>query len=132
RPAAARQGRLDLVRLDRRAACPTWPDILHSVGHPSIAISGAGRLGTAVASSLKGAGYAIAEIITRRKRTSLGAARILAKKVGARSVQSESASLGVDLVWFCVPDSKITDAARELSDRDWKSRVAIHSSGVLT
>ena len=102
------------------------------MGHLSIAIVGPGRLGTALAISLTNSGYRIEEIVLRRERKSSASARAVAKKVGARSTQSESARLDADLVWFCVPDSNITEAARELSDRNWKSRVAIHSSGVLT
>ena len=36
------------------------------------------------------------------------------------------------MIWFCVPDSKITEAAREYSGREWNGKIVFHSSGVLT
>jgi predicted short-subunit dehydrogenase-like oxidoreductase (DUF2520 family) len=95
----------------------------------SIAIVGPGRLGTALALSLKHAGYNIAEIIARPERKSLAAARNVARKVGARAA---NARLDAQVIWFCVPDSKIAEVARELSDREWDGKIALHSSGVLT
>jgi predicted short-subunit dehydrogenase-like oxidoreductase (DUF2520 family) len=41
--------------------------------------------------------------------------------------------LRASLIWFCVPDSEIARAARDLSTKmNWKGRVALHSSGVLS
>ena len=42
-----------------------------------------------------------------------------------------NARLDSDVIWFCVPDSAIAKVARDLSARDWKKKVAFHSSGVL-
>jgi predicted short-subunit dehydrogenase-like oxidoreductase (DUF2520 family) len=102
------------------------------VKRPSIAIVGPGRLGTALAASLKQSGYEISEIVSRSERKSVGPARILARKVGVRASANRSAQLDADVIWFCVPDSKVAEAAREYSGRDWKGKVAFHSSGVLT
>ncbi len=99
---------------------------------PSVAIVGPGRLGTAIAVSLARSGYRISEIISRQDRKSLAATRRLLRRVGGHAAHTRSARLDPDLIWFCVPDSKIADAAREYSDRDWKGKVAFHSSGVLT
>lgn len=96
---------------------------------PSIAIIGPGRLGTALALSLKQSGYNIAEIISRRE--SLAAAGRVARKVGASGAHTQNARLDADFIWFCLPDSKIAQAAREFSDRTWRGKVALHSSGVL-
>src|SRR5947208_11866166 len=106
--------------------------MLRAVKRLSIAIVGPGRLGTALAQSLNPAGYDLAEIISRPERKSVAAARALARRVGARSSHTRSARLEADLIWFFVPDSKIAEAAREYSGRDWKGKIAFHSSGVLT
>lgn len=103
-----------------------------SVKRPSIAIVGPGRLGTALAVSLKVSGYSIAEIIVRRERKSSAAARVLARKVGARVAHAENARFDAEVIWFSLPDSKIATAAREFTEREWKGKVALHSSGVLT
>ena len=76
----------------------------------SIAIVGAGRLGTALAKRLAEAGYNIVEI---RSRGSSRPPRATA-----------------DLVWFCLPDAVISRVASQF--RDLKIKIAFHSSGVLT
>lgn len=106
--------------------------MLRAMKRPSVAIVGPGRLGTALAVSLAQTGYRISEIISRQDRKSLAATRRLLRRVGGHAAHTRSARLDPDLIWFCVPDSKIADAAREYSDRDWKGKVAFHSSGVLT
>jgi predicted short-subunit dehydrogenase-like oxidoreductase (DUF2520 family) len=103
-----------------------------AVKRPSIAIVGAGRLGTALASRLASAGYSISEIIYRDNRRSLAAARQLAGKLGTRAWTISTAPLPVDLVWFCVPDAEVSKAATRLSNYDWEGKIAFHPSGVLT
>jgi predicted short-subunit dehydrogenase-like oxidoreductase (DUF2520 family) len=78
---------------------------------PSIAILGAGRLGTALAKRLSQAGYRV-QLIHSRSREKLRA-------------------LASDLVWFCVPDGEISPIAAELAGRGWAGKTAFHSSGVL-
>ena len=99
---------------------------------PRVAIVGAGNLGSALAVSLRGAGYVIDAVIAHSQGKSLHKARALARKVGARAL----ANLGdvkSELVWFCVPDSEIRSAARSWAENvSWKGRVALHSSGALT
>jgi predicted short-subunit dehydrogenase-like oxidoreductase (DUF2520 family) len=36
------------------------------------------------------------------------------------------------VIWFCVPDPEVSKAAAEFFLRDWKGKIALHSSGVLT
>ena len=105
--------------------------MLRAVKRLSIAVVGPGRLGTALAVSLAQTGYRISEIISRQDRKSLAATRRLLRKVGAHAAHTRSARLDADVIWFCVPDSKIGEAAREYSGRDWKGKVAFHSSGVF-
>lgn len=58
-------------------------------------------------------------------------ARALAKQIGSHAT-SETAKVDADVIWFCVPDSEIAQAAQSwaISSRA-KGRVAFHSSGAL-
>lgn len=77
----------------------------------SIAIVGAGRLGTATAKRLSEAGYSV-KTLTRKSR--------------------RVPQLDAQVMWFCVPDAEIARVADTLSHLQWKGRVAFHSSGVLS
>lgn len=99
---------------------------------PKVAIIGAGRLGTALAERLAEAGYVVSEIVTRNNPRSLARARRLARKLGARVASLQAAALDARTIWFCVPDSQIAAAATDLSGQNWKGKVALHSSGVLS
>jgi predicted short-subunit dehydrogenase-like oxidoreductase (DUF2520 family) len=56
----------------------------------------------------------------------------LARKVGAQFSTSDSARLGADVVWFCVPDRELAPASRQLASAVvWKKKIAFHSSGAL-
>ncbi len=99
---------------------------------PRIAIVGAGNLGSALAVSLRRAGFAVDAVIARPTGNSIRKARVLAKEVGARAV-TDASDLRAELVWFCVPDSEIGRAARTLAQRfRGKGTVALHSGGALT
>jgi predicted short-subunit dehydrogenase-like oxidoreductase (DUF2520 family) len=99
---------------------------------PKIAIVGPGRLGSALAAALAQAGYRIREVVSGDTPVSKSRARQLARTKGARAVTATNASLDADLIWFCVPDRKIADAARELAvATQWKGKIAFHSSGAL-
>jgi predicted short-subunit dehydrogenase-like oxidoreductase (DUF2520 family) len=100
---------------------------------PSIAIVGPGSLGSALAISLRRAGYRISEVVSREgKRTRQGARR-LAKAVGARATTTKHPNLTAKLVWLCVPDREIAHCALSLLDASsWKGKVALHSSGALS
>ncbi len=101
-------------------------------GKSRIAIVGAGNLGSAMAVSLRAAGYAIEAIVAHGRGRSLTRARALAKVVGARAVLN-AADVRAEVVWFCVPDAAISQAARAVASRlGWNGRVALHSSGALT
>jgi len=108
---------------------------------PTVAIVGAGRLATFLASTLDAAGFTITEIIARASPRSLRRARALAAQVGARGVTANSAALDATLLWFCVPDRAIRGAASALADhlaaralvrQEVKARFAFHSSGALS
>jgi predicted short-subunit dehydrogenase-like oxidoreductase (DUF2520 family) len=78
----------------------------------SIAIVGAGRLGTALAQRLSEAGYEVSKINSRRT--------------------PRPKRLSADVIWFCILDAEIAAAARSFSGAEWKGKFAFHSSGVLT
>ncbi|MGO8794963.1 MAG: DUF2520 domain-containing protein [Candidatus Sulfotelmatobacter sp.] len=97
-----------------------------------MAIVGAGNLASALAASLRDAGYTIEQIIARGPGPSLQRARWLAREVGASVAAATRARILAGVVWFCVPDSAIAGAAESLAAAaDWKGRVALHSSGAL-
>jgi predicted short-subunit dehydrogenase-like oxidoreductase (DUF2520 family) len=99
---------------------------------PQIAIVGPGRLGSALAISLKRAGYEISEIVSRNNAGSKQRARSLARRVGARVSPGDNARLDADIVWFCVPDREIASASRQLASIvGWEGKTALHSSGAL-
>ena len=99
---------------------------------PSIAIVGPGNLGSALAVALARAGFAIDTIFAHRRGPSLKQARALAKRVKSRAAVDWK-HLRAEVVWFCVPDSEISAAARLFSSAgSWKGRVAFHSSGALS
>jgi len=101
------------------------------IAKPRIAIVGPGNLGTALALSLRRAGFTIESVIARSRGKSFPKARALAREVGARALIARDVE--AELVWFCVPDSEIAGAARSFArDLAWKGRVAVHSSGALT
>ncbi len=98
-----------------------------------IVIVGAGNLGSALAVSLRRAGYVIESVVARSRGRSLKKAEKLARKVGARATTNVPARMTTDLVWLCVPDSEIARTSRALSEKGaWKGRVVLHSSGALS
>jgi predicted short-subunit dehydrogenase-like oxidoreductase (DUF2520 family) len=99
---------------------------------PSIAIVGPGNLGSALALALARAGFAIEAIFVHASGRSMSQARALAKRVKSRAALGLK-NLTADVVWFCVPDSEISAAARLFSSAgSWNGRVAFHSSGALS
>jgi predicted short-subunit dehydrogenase-like oxidoreductase (DUF2520 family) len=99
---------------------------------PSIALVGAGSLATALAISLRRAGYRIDAVVAREAGSSLMRARRLARRVRAHVVVRTD-RLNAKILWLCVPDSEIAYAAASLAETfRGKGRIALHSSGALT
>lgn len=99
---------------------------------PRMAIVGAGNLGTALAVSLKRAGYCIDAIVARRASKSRNSAKKLARQINAQLL-FDLDGVKADVIWFCVPDAEIARAAASLSVRSQaKGKIALHSSGALT
>jgi predicted short-subunit dehydrogenase-like oxidoreductase (DUF2520 family) len=98
---------------------------------PRIAIVGMGNLGSALAAALKRAGYVLDAVQARSDSESLRRAPSLSKQSGGVSVRPGQTN--ADVVWLCVPDGKIGEAAGVLArEGNWKGKVALHSSGALT
>jgi predicted short-subunit dehydrogenase-like oxidoreductase (DUF2520 family) len=100
---------------------------------PRITIVGAGNLASALAPSLREAGYQVEQIVSQKNPASLRRARRLAREVGAIAATLSQARIQSDVVWFCVPDRAIAAAAKSIAARaDWTGKVALHSSGALS
>jgi predicted short-subunit dehydrogenase-like oxidoreductase (DUF2520 family) len=98
----------------------------------NIAIVGAGTLATALAQRLDQSGYRIVEIVTRDRPESLRHARALAKRVHASVRTLTEAEFNARITWICVPDDSISGVAADIaSQRDWRQRIVLHSSGAL-
>ena len=110
------------------------PDMLPAMAaKPSIAIVGAGRLGTALAIGLRRAGYTISEIVSRNNVASKRNAATLGRKVHARPTTVANVRLNADVIWLCVPDREIKNLANKVASTiDWKRKIAFHSSGALS
>jgi predicted short-subunit dehydrogenase-like oxidoreductase (DUF2520 family) len=99
---------------------------------PRIAIVGAGKVGGALAVSLRRAGYSIDAIVARPGGASLRRASRLARQVGTRAVIS-GARIKADVIWLCVPDGEIASAAQSIAHLIHRGPIiAFHSSGLLS
>ncbi|GIL08871.1 MAG: hypothetical protein BroJett033_3820 [Chloroflexota bacterium] len=95
---------------------------------PSLAIIGAGRVGTALATGLRAAGYRVAGVYSRTPAS----ADTLARYVGAAACASAAeAALAADLILLTVPDDAISAAAAALAGADLRGKGVLHASGGL-
>ena len=100
---------------------------------PRIAIVGPGSLGSALAVSLRKAGYRISEVVSREGKKSRRRASRLARAVGGRATTTNHPNLTAQIVWLCVPDREIARCAQSLQlASSWEGKVALHSSGALS
>ena len=98
---------------------------------PSIAIVGAGNLGSALALALRESGYSIESVIARGGGKSLTRARRLARQVRARATL-RAQDVKARVLWLAVPDSEIERAAESLAEQvHERGKIALHSSGAL-
>ncbi|HYO98949.1 MAG TPA: Rossmann-like and DUF2520 domain-containing protein [Pyrinomonadaceae bacterium] len=134
-----------------RQARPTAPRTTSSVSRPaspkqtSVAIIGAGRLGSALALALSENGYRVAALVARRVRR----ARLAARAVTPRPLALDATQLNslpdTDLILVTTPDDQIAEVALRLAQA-WAKRsemrhamlprpsrrpVALHASGAL-
>ncbi|HVO61753.1 MAG TPA: Rossmann-like and DUF2520 domain-containing protein [Terriglobales bacterium] len=106
---------------------------------PRVTIVGPGNLGTALALSLRKAGYTIEEIVARNDAGSLARARKVAALLSGRRrggppvCSIRTAALKSELVWLCMPDREISAAAQSLASKaNWRGKIALHCSGALS
>jgi predicted short-subunit dehydrogenase-like oxidoreductase (DUF2520 family) len=117
---------------------------------PSVAVIGAGRLGTALGQALFKAGYPVEIVVARRRTSAQRAAKLIGKDTAALSAQQLN-RLSPDqadrlsrctLILISTPDDAIAPVAEQLSvllrSRDVEPRrasfrrVALHTSGALS
>ena len=98
----------------------------------TIAIVGAGKLGTALAISLRAKGFEVAEIVSRDRKNSRLRGKKLARRVGAHAKVLGKESLRANLIWLCVPDGEIAPCAKLLAATTVRGTIILHSSGALT
>lgn len=120
---------LNTGRGDVDAGRPVSP----SPRKPSVAIVGAGRLGTALASALDACGYEVRALVSRRA----AGARRAAARVGLKTLAlgaGESERLPqVELLFITTPDDALEETVASLSSlTDVRARVALHTSGALS
>ena len=95
-------------------------------------IVGAGNFGSALAASLRRAGYKIEAIVAHSGGASLRKAQKLGKEVGAVAGVGLPREVRAEVIWLCVPDGEIAPAARTLAAKiKLKGKTALHSSGAL-
>ncbi|HEY0077567.1 MAG TPA: Rossmann-like and DUF2520 domain-containing protein [Pyrinomonadaceae bacterium] len=102
----------------------------------SVAVIGAGRLGTALAVALEESGYRVAAVLARRAARARRAASFLS----AETLALGSSQLGlvppVDILLVTTPDDSIAETAAHLAETLQAAprlrRVALHTSGALS
>lgn len=100
---------------------------------PSIHLIGPGRLGSALATNLKGAGWTVETLLVRRKTRIPLCVLKLAREVGARAAKLGSEPIPAGLVLITVPDGSIAQVAADIaSGQPWRGRIVFHCSGALT
>ena len=100
---------------------------------PTISIVGPGNLGSALATTLREAGYSVSAIAVRQGSKKASQAQALARKIGAKLVRIGSQPFDSDIVWLTVPDDDIATVAHEMAKSgDWRRKIVFHSSGALT
>ena len=111
----------------------------------SVAVIGAGRLGSALALALSRSGYRVSALVARRARSARRAARALSPRPLALDATQLDLLPDTDLLLITTPDDQIAQVAallaaamaerrspRPTRDRRRRPRVALHASGALS
>jgi predicted short-subunit dehydrogenase-like oxidoreductase (DUF2520 family) len=97
---------------------------------PTLAIVGAGRVGSTLSQTLHWRGYMVAAVYSR---TPESAARLAGKLHTRIASSAAEAALSADLTLLTVPDDAITPVCEDLSqDADLTGRAVVHTSGVTS
>jgi predicted short-subunit dehydrogenase-like oxidoreductase (DUF2520 family) len=125
---------------------PASPTQSASLKHPSVAIIGAGRLGSALARALSQSGYAVVALVARHAPHARRAARALSPQPLALGATQLDSLPDTDLLLITTPDDQIKIVAARLTrvfaardanavspqqQRRRPARVALHASGAL-
>ena len=102
----------------------------------SVAVVGAGRLGTALARALAAGGYAVEALVTRRAAGARRAASRAGLRAAALSFDQLAQLPPADILFITTPDDAIVATAERLAALPWapgaRGRVALHTSGALS
>lgn len=105
-------------------------------GKLTVAVVGAGRLGTALARALAGEGYEVEALLARRASSARRAARAAGLSAPALGVERLGELPPVGLLFITTPDDRIAETAARLAElpafADGRGRVALHASGALS
>jgi len=98
----------------------------------TIAIVGAGRVGRALARSLRARGWTIGTVITR----SFGTARSAVRAIGGGHPYGDVTRrvLDADVVLIATPDDAVREVAAKLAragGEEWRGKIVLHTSGAL-
>jgi predicted short-subunit dehydrogenase-like oxidoreductase (DUF2520 family) len=102
---------------------------------PTVAVVGAGRLGTALARALAECGYEVAALVCRRASSARRAARVVGTNAPALSAAQLSHIPRADLLLLTTPDDALAETAARLSAelKDVaRGAVALHASGAVS
>lgn len=99
----------------------------------SITLVGAGSLAHALGPALKLAGYRIDAVVARGGAESQRRAKLLARKIGAKSRLLQDFKPSADIVWLLHTDDALAGTAETLARAPgWRGKVVLHSSGALS
>ena len=100
---------------------------------PDVAIIGAGRLGTTLATALTAKGYSIKSLVARRAQSARKAAARFDGNVAALAARQIRSLPSSDLILISVPDDQIGSVAAALSQLDVDRKpIVLHTSGALS
>lgn len=102
---------------------------------PSVAVVGAGRLGTALATALAACGYDVRALASRREASARRAAKSAGVKARALGFERLGELPPSELLFITTPDDAIAEVAERIAALTVESarvRVALHASGALS
>ena len=101
---------------------------------PSVSIVGSGRLGTALALALSGAGYSIDVMVARRRANARKAAALIDSRASALGVGDLKLLPPSKVIFIATPDDEIGNVSEKLASltKTVKGRFVLHTSGALS